>query len=574
MKVQLLLVVLISVTVAEKMDLVDYDQVDLSNIEVQTFPPFDANAYAAATTQTVDANEYQFGVIRNAKTDLSVPVRSIDSLFSRVPSSHELQEIITGADSVSILRTIQNLISNDAIPCPHAFAYLLEILGRMRYAILTKEFSIAQLEVIVNAARAEIERLQTELDAAESRKANLWLDEMNDQLRDFIAQLEPLYKQFNQVEEQIAPNEARIAGFNQDIENLRKDSETQRNRLINDQLELGQSDQKIRDLENQLQLARERKAFLETSVAEAKAKLEENEAKIDDAYAQIAILEKTIRDLANQADAIRAKITTLEVRVERVRTDINVAEAKAVKINAEIADLKERIAAQERIMVEDDLALLRNQLATLNELMPTVEYEVNRQYYYCYGDGAVTIEKTGDTVVYIIRGEAFQGLLEKTYGIGFEDLVCCDDKADANAGANIPSEIEMVTVDIFSPEYQETNGKVEPNIPVKPAHPSGKETIGQNNGGSSSNVVTVPEGEFECIAEEGISGRGVIIACDGNRYTVRTYARTPEPVDQFVDVSACTIIMSTVKVPRPGMSIAFTGAGGPISYRANMMTVW
>ena len=245
--------------------------------------------------------------------------------------------------------------------------------------------------------------------------------------------------------------------------------------------------------------------------------------------------------------------------------------------------MKDKIAAQEPLLVSDDLALLQDQLASLKELLPAVEYELNRQYFYCYGDGAVTIEKTGDTVVYIIRGEAFQALLEKTYGIGFEDLVCCDDQTDANAGANLPSEINMVTVDIFSEEYQNQNGPVQPTVHVQPTIPvqniipSAPQTHGEKEGGESpskTNISFPDGGAFECIAQDGISGRGVIVACDGNRYTVRTYANTPDPLDNFVDISACTIIMSTVKVPRPGMSIAFTGSGGPISYRANMITVW
>ena len=125
--------------------MVDYDQVDISNIEVKKFPAFDADAYAVDITNVIDVDQYEFGVISNARTDLSFSVRSIDSLFSRVPSTYELEEIISGADSVALLQTIQNLVTNDAIPCPAAFSYLLEILGRIRYTIVNKQFAIDQL---------------------------------------------------------------------------------------------------------------------------------------------------------------------------------------------------------------------------------------------------------------------------------------------------------------------------------------------------------------------------------------------------------------------------------------------
>lgn len=42
---------------------------------------------------------------------------------------------------------------------------------------------------------------------------DLWLDELKDKLADLIAKLEDAYNQFNQVESQIAPKEAAVAGF-------------------------------------------------------------------------------------------------------------------------------------------------------------------------------------------------------------------------------------------------------------------------------------------------------------------------------------------------------------------------
>ena len=73
---------------------------------------------------------------------------------------------------------------------------------------------------------------------------------------------------------------------------------------------------------------------------------------------------------------------------------------------------------------------------------------------------------------------------------------------------------------------------------------------------------------------EGHGGRGVIVSCDGNRYQVRTYAKSGPPMDVYVEIGACTVIMSTVKVPQLGMQIAFTGRKVTGVTQANMVTIW
>lgn len=57
-------------------------------------------------------------------------------------------------------------------------------------------------------------------------------------------------------------------------------------------------------------------------------------------------------------------------------------------------------------------------VATLNRLIPSVQSEIDRHYYYCFGDGSVQIEETGNVVVYIVRGERFGDYLRKQYGEG------------------------------------------------------------------------------------------------------------------------------------------------------------
>ena len=175
MKTQILVGLLISVALAANLSTVDYSQVD-TNVNIKNFPPYNANALSASSAATDATNQRQFDIIANAQKSLSIPTRSIDSLFSKLPTSAELDELVISADSVSILKTIQTLVTNDAIPCPIAFQYLLELLGRIKLSVQRKEFAVNQLQVIIDAANSEIARLQVEVDALENKKRNLWIE--------------------------------------------------------------------------------------------------------------------------------------------------------------------------------------------------------------------------------------------------------------------------------------------------------------------------------------------------------------------------------------------------------------
>ena len=141
------------------------------------------NSLYASTGNTEATNRNTFGVLNRAEqtADLTA-TRSIDSLFLRLPSSAELDEIILSADSVAILKTIQTVATNDSIPCDQRIAYLLEALGRIRCAIAKKEFNADQLRVIIDGARTEIARLQSEIDKLQQNITDLWLDELKDKL--------------------------------------------------------------------------------------------------------------------------------------------------------------------------------------------------------------------------------------------------------------------------------------------------------------------------------------------------------------------------------------------------------
>lgn len=153
-----------------------------------------------STTDTAATNQNLFNTISSAKASASATaVRSIDSLFTRVPSSAELDEIINTGDSVAILKTIQTLVSNDSIPCGEILSYLLEFLGRIRVAIQKKQFGADQLKVIIDGAKAEIARLTAEIGNLKGQITDLWLDELKDKLASSLKDLEGYYNRFNQV---------------------------------------------------------------------------------------------------------------------------------------------------------------------------------------------------------------------------------------------------------------------------------------------------------------------------------------------------------------------------------------
>lgn len=137
---------------------------------------------------------------------------------------------------------------------------------------------------------------------------------------------------------------------------------------------------------------------------------------IDEARLKIKALEREITGLKNKFDSIRKRCLELEIEVERLRTDIAVAETKSRNIDDEIGKLKARINVEEEKLAHGDLKSLESMVERLKALIPGIEREIDRQYYYCYGEGAVTAELTGSIVVYIIRGESFGNYLLTTYG--------------------------------------------------------------------------------------------------------------------------------------------------------------
>lgn len=342
------------------------------NIKTEAYPSANLNSLYSSSGSTVTTNQNVFGVIQQASSDASFTAsRSINSLFSRLPSSIELDQLILSSDSVAILKTIQTVATDDSIPCDQRIAYLLELLGRIRSAIAKKQFSADQLVVIVNGAKAEITRLQASIDGLKQNITDLWLDELRDKLSDAIISLEDVYRQFNYVDFQIGPNEAKVAGYEKEIEILRKKAEEERNRITNDRLKLSATISTIQSLEAQLADHKSRKAALEFSIQKSEKIIADDEAQIAQATANIKDLEAQIKKLRDQADALRSKSNTLEIQVERLRTDISVAQAKEANYNEQINVLNDRIVVERKKLVSDDLDKLQRMIGTLKRLAPS-----------------------------------------------------------------------------------------------------------------------------------------------------------------------------------------------------------
>ena len=350
---------------------------------------------------------------------------------------------------------------------------------------------------------------------------------MRAQLRDFIAQLEPLYQQFNEVESQIAPNEARVAGFEKEIQILQKSNDDERNRINNDNLKLIETQGRIRDLQNQLNTARDTEAALQASIARSTALIAENNAKIAAARASIDSLEATIKGLRDKADAIRAKITELEVRVERVRTDISVAQAKDGQIANQIADLRNRIAIEQPKLVDGDLTNLLDMVATLTRILPTVQMEIDRQYYFCYGEGAVTTTTTGGVLVYVVRGESFATYLQNAYG----------QNVSVVPGGVRAADYMFYPSSIFSQVWTDAFG-----------YPF---VLSDFNTADNSFV-----NDFNCLNPSLLQGsQGTITGISARRMTVRDGSGAT----RSLNLGACTRIESATRVPQVGQNIAFKG---------------
>lgn len=89
-------------------------------------------------------------------------------------------------------------------------------------------------------------------------------------------------------------------------------------------------------------------------------------------------------------------------------------------------------------------------ISTLKRVIPSVQSEIDRHYYYCYGEGVKESEAQG-VVVFIVQGERFQDYLQSNYG---SDIV----RLGPNNLQTSEREIRFRTVDIFSRSWSSNFG--------------------------------------------------------------------------------------------------------------------
>ena len=132
-------------------------------VDTPVFPRVNIASIPASGTSASSYDQASSAAIRNAQSTIVTETRSIDSLFTRLPSTRELDRLILNADTVAILKTIQTVATNDSLTCDQRVAYLLEVLGRIKTAVESKQFSADQLKVIISGANDEILRLENEI---------------------------------------------------------------------------------------------------------------------------------------------------------------------------------------------------------------------------------------------------------------------------------------------------------------------------------------------------------------------------------------------------------------------------
>lgn len=458
-------------------------------------------------------------------------------MFTRLPSKAELDKFANDGDTAAILTTLKSLAQDDSVPCGTKISYLLELLGSVKGAIARKNLAADELAAIIAGAKAEIARLQGEIARANAERVALRIPDIEARIADLVARLNNFYNQINAVRAQIPPEEARIAGYEKELSTLEKQNDDERNRISNDRLKLTQTDNLIKDLQQRLKDAQDQKAALEASIAASEQLIRDNNVKIGNIRTTIADINAKIKSLQDTLDRLRRETNTLEVDLERARTDLSVAQVKDRKLANDIRGYTDRINGEEPKLVDDELNKLRVIIDKLQSSVPQIQSEIDREYYYCYGAGKVETVTTGNTIVYVVKGEAFAAYVDTAYGqsVGTPQLRTSGD-------------YRLQVVDPFSRAWTSKFG-----FPWAQGAASGSDFACWNSANSSSSG----RGRIQSISNNGFT------VLDGNGKTVS------------LRVGSCSRVESTSALPEVGQTLAWRGvpssAGGYNIYTA---TCW
>lgn len=255
----------------------------------------------------------------------------------------------------------------------------------MKAAVAKKSFAADQVKIVIDAAIKEVDRLQLLINANNAAIDRLGLDALKVRLNGLLADLQTAYVQYNKVSAQIPIVEAQINGNDQEIQILIKNSDAERNRIANDKLKLADIIAQINSIQTRLNELQNKQITIQTAITKGENNIAFNDKAIADINVRIEDLQAQIRALTDQADQFSSNAKDLEVKVGRLRTDISVNEAKKAKLLKDNADLTDRIALERKKNIPDELAKLNDYVVALKNLVPTVESEIDRHYYYCFG---------------------------------------------------------------------------------------------------------------------------------------------------------------------------------------------
>jgi hypothetical protein len=158
-------------------------------------------------------------------------------------------------------------------------------------------------------------------------------------------------------------------------------------------------------------------------------------------------------------------------------------------------------------------------IVALKEVVPSVESEIDRHYYYCYGEGSVAVEKTGDVTVYIVRGENFGNYLHNAYGQSV--------KVPALRG-----DVHFERVDIFAAAWTNKFG-----FPFVDTSLEGRDLAFG--------------GDFSCIESAKVEkGYGTISRIDGRHI----YCTNDDGRKLKFNLGACSRLEGTWQVPKVGQN--------------------
>lgn len=189
----------------------------------------------------------------------------------------------------------------------------------------------------------------------------------------------------------------------------------------------------------------------------------------------------------------------------------------------------------------------------MNKVIPNINGDINREYYYCYGAGKVETQTVGSTVVYVVRGEAFGQYLQTAYGqsVGAPNVATGND-------------YQLRVVDPFSPIWTAKFG-----YPTLAGGVAGGAVGGVSGGWGRGGCGGAAFGVGAGSSVPG--GWGTIAGVNADGFVVRDVKGNTVNLN----IGGCSRIESTSELPAVGQSVAWRGtpssAGGYSIYAA---TCW